>query len=210
MIDSPASLSDEELEIIMHDDELREIHEASSAVSSASVSKADYDMTEEWDRFRPRIRRKPSLTLRFMRVAAVFLGIAVAANVIVKVIDHTLAPDQQPTLAKVEQPTDKEEGNASDQEKKEMGENVEQADPLTEPKQPEMTHLAKAEAAATTATELDVDEYLRIQQAQVENEIAMLNGEMVVDELATLRQMYELMGERDESFEKIINNITEL
>ncbi|MDE7153139.1 MAG: hypothetical protein K2O00_01690 [Muribaculaceae bacterium] len=209
MIDNPASLTDAELEMIMRDDELREILEASAAIGSASAVQPDYDMTEEWRRFRPRIRRKPSLTRRLMRVAAVFLGIVVGANILVKLIDHTLAPEPQHIVAKAEQPIEKDDSPANDPEQPEQSEIAEPVAPPTKANKPGTTHIAKAEVPVDEAMELDIDEYLRIQQAQVDNEIAMLNSSVIANELEPLRQMYELMGEDDEVIEIVINNITE-
>ena len=59
MLDAPSSLSDVELDSILHDDELRDIYEASAALSSACIRQPEWDMKAEWNSFRPRIRRKP-------------------------------------------------------------------------------------------------------------------------------------------------------
>ena len=55
MLDAPSSLSDVELDSILHDDELRDIYEASAALSSACIRQPEWDMKAEWNSFRPRI-----------------------------------------------------------------------------------------------------------------------------------------------------------
>lgn len=44
LLDCPSSLSDEELDLILHDGELREIYDASVAMSGALVRQPDFDM----------------------------------------------------------------------------------------------------------------------------------------------------------------------
>lgn len=43
LLDSPASLSDEELDAIAHDDELRDLYGVSSAVSDAYACRSEWD-----------------------------------------------------------------------------------------------------------------------------------------------------------------------
>lgn len=103
MLDAPSSLSDKELDAILHDDELRDIYEVSSAVSSAYAGQPELDMEDEWKRFRPRLRRKPTAMRWAMRVAAIFLGVVLASGIAVRIIDLIYTHDRQPVIAKVDQ-----------------------------------------------------------------------------------------------------------
>ena len=105
MLDAPYSLSDEELDLMMHDDELREIYEASAALSSALIRQPELDMKAEWDRFRPRLRRKPAPMRWVMRVAAIFLGVIFFSGIAVRIIDKVFSDDQTPVVAKVDPST---------------------------------------------------------------------------------------------------------
>ncbi len=220
MLDAPSSLSDYELDMIEHDDELREIHETSAAISGACIRQPELDMDSEWERFRPRIRRKPSAIRRVMRVAAIFLGIMLVSSLLVKMVDHTLTSGKPAALAKVEHPapldlpaspeavipspavddhTDAIKASAPGQ-----------ARPAV-PRKARAT-LAKAKAPATPATsspaDLDIDEYLRIQQARIDNELAMQVAETVVDEFEAIRLLYDTIGEDDESMVNALREIT--
>lgn len=52
MLDTPSSLSEEDLELILHDEELRGIYEASAALSGACIRQPELDMIAEWNCFR--------------------------------------------------------------------------------------------------------------------------------------------------------------
>lgn len=65
-------------------------------------------------------------------------------------------------------------------------------------------HVANAGISIITKSEdecgnsdLDIDEYLRIQQARIDNDLAMQHAEIIIDELATIQQMCDAIGENN-------------
>lgn len=94
MLDAPATLSEKELELIATDDELRDIQKISAAISGALTPNIEIDAQQEWARFRPRIHRKPSPMRWVMRVAAIFLGIMLAAEIISKFTDQLFTAEK--------------------------------------------------------------------------------------------------------------------
>lgn len=197
MLDAPDSLSDGELDMILFDEELRDIYEASALVSGALASKQEFDVEQEWRLFRHRILRKPSLTRRFMRVAAIFLGVVIASGIIAKVIDYSLTRGGQEQMAEVAKPT-----TLNDHANKDDTTKMLIIEPVAEQKEvnkPATTVIAKATRKANTASqkeeeEIDVDEYLRQQQEEIEEEIISNNAEIYVDEYYAMREFISGMN----------------
>lgn len=215
MLDSPSSLSDEEMDVILHDDELKDIYEMSSAVSGACIRQSEIDMTEEWERFRPRIRRKPSAMRWVMRVAAIFLGVVVASGIVGKLTDYLLSSEEQPVIAKVEErhvvtPDSISIPVAAN----EPVMKVEEALPAGN-QRAHKRHRAKAAVVAAdtiTAYDLDDDEYieqyLRVQQARIDNELAMMTAQEIREKYATVIRMLDLVGVSDTPTIIAINKLT--
>lgn len=216
MLDAPASLSDMELDAILNDDELRDIYAASAALDSAYAAEAEFDMDAEWKRFCPRLRRKPDKVRWFMRVAAIFLGVLIASGVVVKIINTSFTHDPQPVIAKVEQVSKAAERPTP---------HVPEQTTMTEPKAPRnhavdhdskhynTRHIAKAEVSMPATTpaqaepEIDVDEYLRIQQARIGNELALQIAESYMEEFERLVPILDAAGlyssEMDDEIRKV-------
>ena len=191
MLDRPASLSDEELDAMLHDDELRDIYEVSAAVSSACTSQPELDMAEEWKRFKPRIRRKPTATRWIMRVAVIFLGVIFVSGIVNKLIDNLFTSDRQPVTANAEQPKMPVEPEPPQQlQQRTATKNIAQVKRKTskyhtfraakKPANAQRTNLNRA--ATREETEMNIDEYLRIQQARIDNELAIQAAESYIDE----------------------------
>lgn len=215
MLDSPSSLSDEEMDVILHDDELKDIYEMSSAVSGACIRQSEIDMAEEWERFRPRIRRKPSAMRWVMRVAAIFLGVVVASGIVVKLTDYLLSSEEQPVIAKVEERDVVTPDSISiPVAANEPVMKVEEALPVGN-QMAHKRHRAKAAVVAAdtiTAYDLDDDEYieqyLRVQQARIDNELAMMTAQEIREKYATVIRMLDLVGVSDTPTIIAINKLT--
>ncbi len=197
MLDAPDSLSEEELDMILLDDELKDIYEASALVSGALASKQEFDVEQEWRLFRHRIMPKPSLTRRLMRVAAIFLGVVIVSGIIAKVIDYSLTGGGQEQMAEVAKPTtSNDRANKVDTPKML---NIEPVAEQKEVKKPATTVITKATRKVNTALqkeeeEIDVDEYLRQQQEEIEEEIIRYNAEIYVDEYYAMREFISGMN----------------
>lgn len=210
MLDAPASLTDEELDMIANDDELKDIYEISSDVSGACVGgPAVVVDDEEWKRFRPRIARKPSPVRRFMHVAAVLLCVMLVSGIVVRLTDRLLTQGGTDML-----------GNAlidqagTVQERDSTVNSVVTPPPVVEVAgaKPRIAYRSMARKAAMTEIDLpddaEIEEYLRIQKARIDNDIAMLTAEMITEEYAAMRQSGDFAGEPDADIEAVINKIT--
>ncbi len=170
MLDSPSSLTDEELAMIRQDAELTDIYEMSSIVCGACMPQPEIDVEREWRVFRHRILPKPSPMRWVMRVAAIFLGVVFLSAIIVKFVDHTLTVEDQPIVAETVKPSVIEKPHFVDE--------VIDDQPVSE----EKTKVSKVKIPKKEVKEVDVDEYLRQQQIEIENEIALINAEIYLNE----------------------------
>ncbi|MDE5585306.1 MAG: hypothetical protein K2I92_03070 [Muribaculaceae bacterium] len=198
MLDAPSSLSDMEIESILSDEELRDIYEMSAAVSGAFIDLPDFDMADEWNQFRPKIRRMSSRMRWVVRVAAIFLGVAFAGGVMVRMIDRPPAAPK-PTIAKaqdikksVEIKSMEKESRPDEIQKKEDSRLGSQRNNTASSGQ----HASKSSLNKTTQTELteediDIDTYLRIQQARIDNDLAMMTAESYLYEYNEFLQNIE-------------------
>ncbi|MDE5997315.1 MAG: hypothetical protein K2G77_03785, partial [Muribaculaceae bacterium] len=184
MLDAPSSLSDKELASIMSDEELRDIYEMSAVVSCAYIDQPDFDMAKEWNRFRPNIRRKPMAMRWAMQVAAIFLGVVFAGGVLVRIIDKVLE-ESHPKIAKV-QDVKKSAEIKSIEENTEYEEILEKEDsqsllPVNEAslsgRHTSKTKSVKSDEMQLPEEDIDIDEYLRLQQARIDNDLALMTAE---------------------------------
>lgn len=217
MLDSPASLTDEQLEMILHDDELRDIYEMSAAVSSACVRHKELDMEKELELFRPRIRRKPFPMRWVMRVAAIFLGVSLISSVSGWIIDYIFSTSYDTAIAKVEKtsevkevssvreipafPPPREEASAVSEGNKRIMKKVADDAPVRQIEK-------QASVETQEDDEIDIDEYLRIQQARIDNEIAMQNAEIYSVEYNNYLRMLNPQDACEEDMESAIGYLT--
>ncbi len=201
MLDAPASLTEEELELILHDEELRDIYEASALVSGALASEKEFDAEQEWRLFRHRILPKPSLTRRFMRIAAIFLGVIVVGGIIGKIIDYTLTKGYEEQMAETIKST-----SPNSPEIKEDTPKIAYVEPTSTPEQAKESapqKIAKAQKKAVKAAqseeeEIDVDEYLRQQQEEIEDAIIRQNAEIQIDEYYAMKEFISGMNDENQ------------
>ena len=211
MIDSPSSLTDDELNMILTDDELKDIYKISSDVMGACMPQPEMDVEREWRLFRHRILPKPSPMRWILRVAAIFLGVMLASGILVKFTDYLLTDENKTNVV-------------SDASKRmDLNNKVNGNDVIDHPMKDEepISEVLPVKAAIPDAgpvktqrsrpsskkveieeDEIDVDEYLRLQQSEIDREIALLNAAMFLDEREALREFIgyingENMGEAE-------------
>ncbi len=216
MLDAPSSLSDDELDSILRDEELRDIYETSAALSRTCIVQPELDIEAEWSSFRPRIKRKPTPMRRLMRVAAIFLGVILATGVVVRIIDKAFTGYQPPLIAGIEQASDADNAPIA------LNEPLDEIKEKPEQK-PEIVcrysaavnqSLAKAEVnqiqptVAEIETDIDIDEYLRIQQARIDNDLAMQVAESYIEEYGDLMDILDAAGVYSPELDNAIRKVT--
>ncbi len=217
MLDAPASLTDEELESIITDDELRDIHRVSSIVRGACIKHPEIDMEEEWKRFSLRMCLKPTRMRRIMRVAAVLLGVMFACGIVVRLIDYYASPNTQSLIVKMEQTLNSENTPP-------IIENLQISDCKADSiykstPQENQTVISKRTLAKTKiakpkieqlpeATDIDVDDYLRIYQARIDNDLAMQEAEIYREEYDNVMAILYSDGKITPEIDNMIRNLT--
>lgn len=214
MLDAPSSLSDEELDAIVQDEELREIYEVSSAVSSASVPQPEIDVEQEWQRFRPLLHRRPARIKLFLRVAAVIMGAMLISGIVALVLRFNPEIEKQPLMTEL---TDSVTTGPAITPETTQPVNVIKVENLPTVMNPDgnsgtsKTVIAKTEPKhkeTVRSNNLDIDEYLRVQQARVDNDLAMQRSEVIKDEFEVLKEIYNILGEDDELVDNTIRRVT--
>ncbi|MDE5975450.1 MAG: hypothetical protein K2G69_02750, partial [Muribaculaceae bacterium] len=95
MLDAPDSLTEAEVEMILHDDELRQFQAISSEVGSAFMPAPEIDIERELELWRRRLRKRPSRFRWIMRVAAVFVGVIILSGGVVKLVDFIFSQGEE-------------------------------------------------------------------------------------------------------------------
>lgn len=218
MIDAHSTLTDEELDLIANDIELSDIQELSAAVRGAYVPKPEINVDDEWSRFKKSIQRKPSHKRWLIRVAAILIGVALIYGIMVIMINQKATLESPEMIANSNLPhestitslpddemTDKKiTANAPQHSVHRM--NSKKSSIISE------TQHRTDEVPDTTTIELqeeiDLDEYLIIQQAIIDNDIAMQNAEILLDEYAAIQQIFDSIGEDGSLIETTIQKVT--
>lgn len=216
MLDEPSSLTGAELEIIAGDEELRGIYEVSANVESAYDAARRIDVGKEWQIFRPRIHRPRSATWWMARVAALFFGVSLVSGVVVRVVDGVFTPSHTPaTVAKVEHAAAMPDDEPPVPEGLPLLSSPEaEAHPASAPDKV----IAPAGAAPSSpgysepeesesVNNIDVDEYLRIQQARVDNDLALQNVEVMDERRAALSRMLGVIDGADDPDAKDVRTV---
>lgn len=186
ILDSPSCLSDEEVGIILHDDEMRDIYEISAAVNgSVRASEMALDVDDEWSRFRARYRKNGSPLRWIVRTAAVISGIILVSLLAGFLIFRISPADETKVIAKADPaiiigeslPAIKEEYAPAI-----PAEAEKPAKPITKTRKAPR----KESAPGQDTIEIDIDEYLRIQQAAIDNEIALQTARIIKEEYEVL------------------------
>ena len=197
MLEAPSSLTDAELDIILLDDELKDIYDCSAAVKGAYMSRVEIDAAREWKEFRPRLKPR-RLRMRWrVRAAAAILIVVSAAGIIMKIagpstqgIDKRNIADaalhaESDTVRVVDTERDSPEDAPAAIFMADAG-----ATPAVAVAAP--AGLEHREVAAEAAEEeIDVDEYLRRQDEEIRREIALINAEIYLDRYEAMMEFIE-------------------
>ena len=187
ILDPDGILSDEDLEMVFHNDELKDIYELSSAVRGACVQLPKIDVEREWRLFSRRIRPRPSRWKWVMRVAAIFLGVMFVSGIVRIAIDHILTGKKTVAVVK-SKPLTPEKLTRESPLQLPIVENEDlptSSAPVSRKVVRPRNNIAVMEAEEA---DIDVDEYLRLQQARIDNDIAMIQAEILIDQIQALRE----------------------
>ncbi len=216
MIDDPSSLSDEDLAMISDDAELREFLKISSAVSGACMSRREIDMDREWTAFRSRLRPRVSPKRRFLWIAAAFIGIALLTGMVVR-LTQPVPPAEHSELARTIPHYSDKPARTPDVQQQDTAfaeaDNQQSESPVESPLTYQHTTsrpvaaiqtdvLNAAENEGDLEEEMDLDEYLRIEQARIENDMARQVAVVYQDEYEGLLPVIGALEESDPALEK--------
>lgn len=184
MIDRPNELTSDEIMAICSDEELRELYDISSKLQDTLQPAPQTPVTQEWDMFSRRLstrRPKKRLYLHLVQSAAAVAGILLISAVIVKITGHAPSESDSPLTADVIS-TDITKSPADTircQNDKLVTTLKNDGTHIADASKPDKNHSAKkAKSASTPTATPDFDEYLRIEQARIDNEIAMAMAEV--------------------------------
>lgn len=184
MIDRPDELTSDEIMAICGDEELRELYDISSKLQDTLQPVPQTPVAQEWDMFSRRLsmrRPKKKLYRRLLQTAAVVAGVLLISAVIVKIAGDVPSASVPSLTADVIN-TDITESPADTIRCRN--------DKLVTTLKNDASHIAdasksdknrspkKAKSTSTPTATPDFDEYLRIEQARIDNEIAMAMAEV--------------------------------
>ncbi len=201
MLDAPATLTDAEIEAILADAELRDIYDMSVAVGNACNPGPEADLKEEWDRFSRLLHRRPSRTGWLPRVAAIFFGVILLSGIVKTVIDRALTADSPPLIAEVAATAPSDTVDVPEPTDPDVKDSDE------EPQASATRRQAQNEPSAT-AEAPDLDEYIRIDQARIDNELALLTAAEIEAESEDMLIM--MLEEGEEIPDGIDTGLTQL
>lgn len=185
MVDNPAGLSSDDMAMIAGDEELRELYQLSADLKTACVKPPEIDEAKEWQRFRSRMRvaGRRRRWSRMVRVAAIFLGVMLLSGVAVTLIDRLMLMPESTEIAAVPvdtvtvAPMQKEAAGpeliADAAVKKTVKKTVKKA------VKEAVGEAKRAGGKQSTPSEPSIEEYLAVQQARIENEIAIELAEAI-------------------------------
>lgn len=203
MLEAPASLTAEELDAIMCDEELRDIYNVSVAVGNACIRQPEIDTAREWQRFRQRMTpRRHTGRSKLLIAVSVAVAILTLSGLLYTAMRQPSIDSVSPLLARAEQPAPTTEpGTTCDEEHSLIATEYEDT---TEAATEEIDIQAIIELTADT----DIDEYLRLQQARIDNELALQNAEMYRLEYAELLDAFANNGADITLLQDDLNRLT--
>lgn len=170
MVDNPAGLSSDDMAMIAGDEELRELYQLSADLKTACVKPPEIDEAKEWQRFRSRMRvaGRRRRWSRMVRVAAIFLGVMLLSGVAVTLIDRKMLMPESTEIAAV--PVDTV--TFAPMQKEAAGPELIAEAAVKEAVKEAVGEAKRAGGKQSTPSEPSIEEYLAVQQARIENEIA--------------------------------------
>lgn len=149
--------------------------------------------------------------------AAIFLGVIFMSSIVVRIVDNEFSTKQQSVIANVKQSHEKDIA-PEDIQSPQFAEKKEDAD--QEPTINNSTstvsnsHLAKAEINHSKAkdtkedSDIDVDEYLRIQQARIDNDQALQMAETYIENYDNVSAILDATGTYNPELDNMIRKVT--
>lgn len=184
--------------MIVNDRELHDIYETSALVRRAVVPEPQIDIEKEWRQFHRHLApRRPSWHIA-ISVAAIFTGIIFLSSVLVTTLTCEPSGDSNPVTADAESPATYTELTAHEAPHATMNAVAQPPAPQSKKKttaKPKRRLIAAAGATKTQAQpseeeNIDVDEYLRIQQAKIDNQLATQKAQIIEYEYNAMLDMY--------------------
>lgn len=202
MLDPSATLTDEEIEVIAADEELRDILDASARVAGSLAPAPTFDIEKEWKQFSRLLRPKPSSYRWILRVAAIFAGVAIAGGLLVRIIDtamYTGDPTDIPGLysytelpaARTDTSTDTTSSTSATH------------SPSPTPHRPS---TPTRPSTAADAEQAEIEEILSIEQARVDNDVALHNAEVFRQQYIAMLDCYDTRP--DQNLEVYLESLT--
>lgn len=200
MIDKPETLTNDEISMISSDAELKDLYEISSRLTDELTLTPEVDIDAEWSKMQSiigeRKSRKP-FKHRWIWVAAAIGSVLMCGTIATKYIlsnNSNGSNVDPPYIATVTDP-DKELQSSEVKEEVELQ--------SAEGQQPVKTHVIVPAQSDTYKT--DIEEYLRIEQARVDNEVAMALAQVYREDFnVDLEELAEWLDSQSEESDSII------
>ena len=156
--------------MIADDEELRELYQLSADLKTACVKPPEIDEAKEWQRFRSRMRvaGRRRRWSRMVRVAAIFLGVMLLSGVAMTLIDRLMLMPESTEIAAV--PVDTVA--VAPKQKEATGPELIAEAAVKKAVKESVGEAKRAGGKQSAPSEPSIEEYLAVQQARIENEIA--------------------------------------
>lgn len=201
MIDKPESLTNDEIALISSDTELKDLYKISSRLTDELIPIPEVDIDAEWSKMQSIIGERKSqnpFKLRWMWVAAVIVSVLMCGTIVIKYIISSSNNDSKADttyVAKVTEPVNEPQSSKV----KEYAE----LSPVKCQQKPVRTHVINP--AKSDRHNDDIEEYIRIEQARVDNDVAMALAEVYREDYnIDLEELAEWLDSQSENVDSII------
>lgn len=203
MIDSPETLTNDDIAMISSDYELRELYEVSSGLADELTPVPEVDIDAEWLKMESLIRareHRKHFRLRRIGVAAAIAGLLICWAITIKYTqsNNGSAPKTTELYMSEVGSQDSESPILED-----TGEII--SSTSSEGQQPVKSDVTVPAKSDTYNT--DIEEYIRIEQARVDNEVAMALAQIYQEDYdADLEELAEWLDSLPEDSDNIIDS----